>query len=293
MADNSQARSAPDNVAGILWALLSGVLFTLAGALAKIAVIDYHVLQIIFFRQIVVLLSSLPIIARSFPASLSTKYPKLHVLRLAGAFTALTCGVWAFAVLPLTTAVTIGFSKIFFVALIASFFLGELVGRQRIIAIVMGFMGVVIVMRPGVENIIDIDTLIPLLSAVGAAVAATCVRRLSQTESTATLLAYQSIFGGVLAALPLYWFWVTPDFRGLLLLLGMGFVATLGQWVGVKSLRLGEASVVGSAEYLQLIYAAIFGFILFSEAPDQYTLMGAAIIVGAALYMFHQGRSLH
>ena len=102
------------------------------------------------------------------------------------------------------------------------------------------------------------------------------------------MLVYQSLFVGVLAGVPLFWFWKTPDLGGTLFLLAMGILATVGQWVGVKALRLGEASVVGNIQYMQLIYAAILGFFLFGEVPDSYTIAGAAIIIGSSIYIIHR-----
>ena len=277
-----------DNIKGILWALLSTALFATVAAMAKIAVNEYHVLQILFFRQVIVFLSSLPSIAKSFPQSLKTQHIGIHALRLTGAFITLSCGIWAVAVLPLTTALTLGFAKVFFVALIALHFLDEPVGIHRVSAVIAGFIGVVIVMRPGVEGIFDLPALIPILGALGAAVAATSVRKLSQTESTATLLVYQALFVGALAGIPLFLLWVTPDLNDTLFLLAMGILATAANWIGVKALRLGEASVVGNIEYTQLVYAAVLGFLLFSELPDIYTVIGAAIIIGSSIYIFRR-----
>lgn len=276
------------NLRGILWALLATGLFATVAAMAKLAVTEYHVLQILFFRQIIVLLSSLPSIARDFPQSLRTRHPVLHGVRLFGAFVALSTSVWAVAVLPLTTAITLAFAQVFFVALLAMWFLKEPVGLHRIFAVIAGFLGVVVVMRPGVDGLIDIYALIPLAGAVGAAFAVISVRRLSQTETTANLLFYQAAFVGLLAGIPLIWLWVTPDLFGLLFLIAMGVLATIGQWVGVKALRLGEASVIGNIQYTQLIYAAILGFLIFDEVPDAHTLTGAAIIIGSALYIVHR-----
>ncbi|MGI9500916.1 MAG: DMT family transporter [Geminicoccaceae bacterium] len=277
-----------DNIKGILWALLATALFAVVAAMAKVAVAEYHVLQILFFRQALVFLSSLPSIAKSFPQSLKTRHPGIHALRLIGAFTALSFGIWAVAVLPLTTAITLAFAQVFFVALLALHFLNEPVGVQRIASVIVGFVGVVIVMRPGAEGLVDMHALIPICGALGAAVAITSVRKLSRTESTATLLVYQALFVGVLAGVPLFWLWVTPDLNGMLFLLGMGILATVGQWAGVMALRFGEASVVGNIEYVKLIYAAILGFFLFGEVPDAYTLVGGAIIVGSSIYIFHR-----
>lgn len=276
------------NARGIMWALLATALFSTAAAMAKIAVNEYHVLQILFFRQLVVFASTLPSVAKSFPGSLKTSYPVIHVIRLTGAFIALSCGIWAVSVLPLSTAVTLGFAQVFFVLLLAVLFLGETVGIHRVAAVLVGFVGVIIVMRPGVEGFLDWRTLIPLAGAIGAAMAIISVRKLSASESTATLLVYQAVFVGVLAGIPLFWFWVSPDFEGLLLLLSMGVIASIGQWVGIKALRLAEASVVGNIQFMNLFFAALFGFFIFSEIPDFYTVAGAVVIVASAIYLFHR-----
>ena len=292
MPINSQAlerlAAMPDNIKGILWALIATALFAIVAAMAKVAVSEYHVLQILFFRQVIVFLSSLPSIVKSFPQSLKTDRPGIHALRLSGAFVSLSCSIWAVAVLPLTTAITLGFANVFIIALIALYFLNESVGIRRVAAVAAGFIGVVVIVRPGVDGIFDVNGLIPLCGALGAAVAATSVRKLSQTESTATLLVYQALFVGALAGVPLFWLWVTPDLNGWLFLLAMGVLATGGNWAGVKALRLGEASVVGGIQYIQLVYAAILGFLLFAEVPDTYTITGAAIIVGSSIYMFRR-----
>ena len=284
----NNANQHQDNLRGILWALVASGLFAIVAAMAKVAVTEYHVLQILFFRQAIVFLSALPSISKSFPQSLKTLRPDIHAARLIGAFVALSCGIWAVAVLPLTTAITLSFAQVFFVALIALKFLGEPVGLYRIIAIIVGFIGVVIVTRPGVDGLFNLYTLIPVVGAIGAAVASTSVRKLSQTESTATLLAYQAIFIGLLSGIPLIWLWVTPDFADLSFLLAMGLLATLANWIGVKALRLGEASVVGNIQYLQLVYAAILGFFIFSEVPDQYTITGAMIIISSSIYIIRR-----
>ncbi len=277
-----------NNLLGVLWALVATALFTIVATMAKVAVVEYHVLQILFIRQVIVLISVAPSLAKTFPESLKTRYPLSHAMRLTGAFVALSTSIWAVAVLPLTTAVTLAFAKVFFVALFALKFLHEPVGIHRISAVVVGFIGVVVVMRPGVDGIADLNALIPIAGALGAAVAVTCVRSLSQTESTATLLSYQAIFVGLMAGFPLIWLWVTPSWSDLAFLVTMGILAAVANWVGIKALRLGEASVIGNIEYVTLIYAAFFGYLLFDEVPDLYTIAGAVIIVGSAVYILRR-----
>jgi len=191
--------------------------------------------------------------------------------------------IWALAVLPLTTAITLGFAQVFFIVLLAALYLGEKVGVHRFAAVGLGFFGVVIAMRPGVAGVFDVHALIPVAGALGAGVAIVMVRKLSKTESTQTLLVYQSLFVGLLACAPLFWLWKSPSLPWMLFLLAMGVVAT-------KALRLGEASVVGHVHYMQLVYAALIGFFIFDELPDNYTIAGAVLIIASSGYVMHRER---
>jgi len=276
------------NLKGVLLALVGTAMFSTAAALIKLAAAEYPVLQILFIRQAILFLVVSPAIVRGFPDNLRTRRIGLHAMRLTGAFVALVCGFWAVAVLPLTMATVLAFSSVFFTTLLAVPLLGERVHVPRAAAICVGFAGVLAVMRPSPSGIADIQALIPVAGAVGVAFAMVGVRKLSQTESAPTLLAYQAIFVGVLAGLPMPWLWVAPDIDGLILMVAIGLISSLGQWVGVYALRSGEAGLVSSIEYMKLIYATLLGYLLFSEWPDAYTLAGAALIVGAAVFTIHR-----
>lgn len=273
------------NVQGVMWALLGTALFSLSTALAKLAVTEYHVLQILFIRQVIVLASTLPSVLSDLPQSLRIQHPGLHALRIAGAFVALGASIWAVALLPLASAITINFAQVFFIALLAALCLGEQIGRHRIAAICCGFLGVLIAMRPDPRETVLFYALVPLAGAFGAAVAGTCVRKLSQSESSATLLVYQSFFVGLMSGLPMIWLWKTPDLAHVMLLVSIGVIATIGQWVGIHAIRLAEISVIGNVQYAKLIYASILGYLLFAEIPDGWTIAGALIIVGSSLYL--------
>lgn len=275
------------NTQGIYWALLSTLLFAIVATMAKVAVEQYHVLQILFFRQLIVFLSTLPTIKKSFPKSLKTKYPKIHMARILGAFIALSCGIWAIEVLPLTIAITLGFTEVFFATFLAFIFLSEALEKTKVTMTILGFIGVIIVMRPRIDGVINIYSLIPILAALGASIAFICVKKLSQTESTATLLVYQSVFIGIAAALPLFYLWKTPSLQDLIFLLIMGLIATIANWIAVKALRLTQASIIGNIKYIQLVYVAILGYIFFDEVPNIYTIIGASIIIFSALYMLN------
>jgi len=273
------------NQRAVLLAFVATAMFAIASAMVKNSVVTYPVLQILFIRQIMVGLSVLPSTVRTFPHNLKTRYPGLHAIRLAGAFAALSMGMWAVAELPLTTATVLAFSQVFLVVLLAALFLKEQIHAYRATAIAVGFAGVIVVIRPGTAGMFDLNALIAIASAAGAAVAIISVRKLSQTESTEALLSYQALFVGLASGIPMLWLWVQPTPGDFAFMLVIGIVATIGQWLGIMSLRTGEASVVGSIEYMKLVYAAILGFLFFAEIPDKYTLAGAALIVISAIFM--------
>ncbi len=277
-----------NSLKGSLYGLSAAGLFSLTAVMGKYASADFHVLQILFFRQLIVFLSVVPFLLKDFPAVLKTENPTAHAVRLFGAFSALALNLWAVSVLPLTTAVVLMFSQAFIVAVLAHWYLGEEIGWQRLAIILVGFIGVVIVARPDVSTLTGLYPLIAIGAALGAGVALVCVRKLAQKESTATLLSYQAVFVGLFAGVPMLWLWKTPDYFELLFLLSMGVVATLGQWVGVKALRYGEANVISGLKYTEFVYAALFGFWFFGEIPDNYTLLGALLIIFSGLAMIHR-----
>lgn len=191
----------------------------------------------------------------------------------------------------MATAVTLSFAQVFFVALLAFLFHKEAFGPHRISAIVVGFAGVLIVMRPGVSDVGIGAALIPVAGAFAAAIAVTSVRALSQTESTMTLLAYQSIFVGLLSGFAMLWLWVTLTLWEAVFLLLMGALATGANWAGVHALRLGETGVVSNVEYIKLVYAVILGFVILLELPDAFDMLGAVVIMGSAIYMLRRERN--
>ncbi len=274
----------PGNVRGTIFALAAAAMFTVVTALVKLAATDYHVAQILLFRQAVMLIFLLPLLLKHFPQSLITKRPGLHVLRLSGALAALTLSFTAVAYLPLATAISFSFTKTLFVTIFAAIFLGEAVGWRRVFAIVVGFFGMLIMLRPDAGSAISYYAIIAIAAAAGAATAVTCVRALTSTESTVTLLSYQAIFVGLLVAIPSFFVWQTPDTTGLLILIAIGAVSVVAQWLGVQAYRAGEVSVVTGMEYTKLIYASLIGIFIFSEWPDSKTLIGAAVIISASAF---------
>ncbi len=282
----------PGNVRGAIFGLMAAAMFTVVSALVKYAAKDYHIVQILFFRQLVMLVTMLPIIVQTFPDSLRTTRPGLHIVRLLGALTALTLSFTAVAHLPLATAISVSFSKTIFVTLLAVVILGEVVGWRRFLAILVGFGGMLIILRPNPGDTMSIYAIVAVLAAAGAALAVVSVRSLSSTEEPVTLLSYQAIFIGLLVAIPTFYVWKTPDLIGFAILILIGLVSVVAQWLGVKSYKAGEVSVVTGMEYTKLIYATIIGIWVFSEWPDLNTFIGAAIIISASAFTIWRENSI-
>ncbi|MEH6497239.1 MAG: DMT family transporter [Pseudomonas marincola] len=276
------------NFEGALWALGATVMFAIAIAMSKLAAQDFHILEILFFRQAVIFCYVLPAIVRHFPNNLKTKHPITHAFRLVGGFATLSISLWAVTFMPLTTVVVLLFSSVFFVSILATIFLDEKIGIYRILSIVIGFAGVIIVVRPDFGSISDASSLVVLIAALGTATAIICVRKLTQVDSTVTLLTYQALFVGLLSGVPMFWLWQTPSFSDFLFLIAIGVISTAAQWVAIHALRLGEASLISALRYTEIIYATALGFWLFDELPDVYTLGGATLIIASALFMIQR-----
>lgn len=268
---------------GILLALISNALFVAVGVFVRILSERINVFQILFFRQLIFIAVLLPAISKNMETLMKPRQVKLHLFRICGAFCALLLGFMTVSNMPLAEATALGFTKVLFVAFISSMFLSESVGKSRHIALLAGFMGVLLIVRPSLENMSIIYSLTGLGAGLGAAVAVICVRKITRTESTISLLTYQAVFVGALALIPslFYWQWPTPYELTLLLL--VGGISSVAQWIGVTAYKHGEANVIANVEYMKMIYSLLLGYWIFSENPDMLSLIGASIVITSAL----------
>lgn len=273
----------PGNVRGGIWFVIGAAFFSLMLALIKLAGAHLHITQILFFRQLVMALVSLPVILRGLPGTLSSARPALQLLRVGLAFGAMLLGFSAVIHLPLAEATTLGFTRTFFMTILAILLLGEVVRIRRWAALVVGFVGVFIILRP------DTGALNPwALASIGSAAMVACVlivvRKLSQIDQPVTILTYQAVGVGILMFLPMLWFWRTPTpvEWGLLALIGV--ISAIGQYINILALRASEASALAPLDFTRLVFATLLGWLLFAEWPEPRVWVGAVIIIGAAVY---------
>ena len=280
------------NVCGILWMLLAGLLFSCMVALIKLLGSRIPSYEIVFFR------SSIQLVVLSFVfwrigfSSLKTTRPLLQGLRALTAVLLINCNFYAFTKLPLADVTSIGFSRNLFLILLAVPLLGEKVSMHRILAAIVGFIGIVIIIRPG-QSAFEGAALIALAGAGLGATMMIMIRKLTATDSNVAMMAYPSMAIVSVMAIPTYLMWIAPTNHEILLLILMSFMGISGQWCMIKAFRNGEATAVAPASYLRLIFATIIGYYFFAEIPDTLTVVGTIIIVGSNLHLVFKEKAVH
>jgi drug/metabolite transporter (DMT)-like permease len=280
----------PGNLRGGIWFLAGAAILTVMTALVKLAGQRLHVTEILFFRQITMVAVSLPVIFHGLPGSLKSQRPDLQLLRVGLAFGAMMLGFTAVIHLPLAEVTTLGFTKTFFMTILGIFLLGEAVRIRRWAALAVGFSGVLIILWPTGEGGFNIYGVASISSACLVAMVMVLIRRLSQFDRPVTILSYQAIGVGVLMFVPMLWFWKTPTLWEVGLMVLIGVISAAGQTINILALRAGETSALAPLDFSRLVFAGLLGFMIFGELPENRVLLGAAVVVGAALYTLHRER---
>lgn len=274
----------PGNFRGILWLSLGAFLFSVVDVLVKSLGGRFNALEISLFRYGCGMIFLMPLFIRMGRADLVTTRLPLHLLRMCLAFIA-QLGIFITVIhMPLADATAFMFSKPLFTTVVAVFMLSEVVSGRRWAATFVGFIGVLVLVRPG-AGAIDPYALLAVASAMTFSVANVLIRKLSSTEPTGRILFYYHIGGIILFAGPAAYVWVTPVGIEWVQLIAIGGLTTIGIFCFMRAFTVGEANAVGPAENLRLIYATVFGFVLFSEIPSVWTAVGAAIIVASTVYI--------
>ncbi len=280
-----QAWSAlPATVRGALWMLAASLGFVMMQTLVKFLGNELHSFQVSFFRAFLGFVFILPIALRGRGlAGLKTKRPMLHISRGIMGTGGMICGFYAFTHMPLADATALTFSRALFVVPLAILFLSETVGIRRALATIVGFIGVLIVLRP--TGAMEPAALVAVFSAFCVAGALIHVKILSATESATTLLLYSGLVGTVMTVIPAAAVWIQPTWSQFALLIVMGIVGLMSHNCMVRAYAMADATALAPLDYTRLIFAAIFGFFLFAELPDGWTILGALIIAGSTLYI--------
>jgi drug/metabolite transporter (DMT)-like permease len=270
-------------VAGGLLVLTSALLFAGVGAFVKAASAELPSEVIVFFRNAVAMAFLLPwLLIRHRNLSLKTNCPQLHFLRAAAGLAAMYCFFIALKLLRLADAMLLCYTLPIFIPIIEWFWLKEPVSRQTKIAVIVGFIGIGLVLKPGF-SLFQAAGLVGLASGLLAALAIVGIRRMTVTEPVVRVVFYFTVFSTLVSAIPLAWTWQTPTDHMLVELGVMGVLAIMAQMCLTKGYSLAPAGQVGPFSYGNVVFAALLGWLLWGETLDGLTLAGAVLTCSAGI----------
>ena len=271
----------PGHVRGGVLTLGSGVAATLMAVTARFLGDRIHATEVAFFRAAFGWLSVMPFVIAAGPRILRTQRPGQHLVR--GVFGGISMLSLFYSImhLPLADATTYSFTRGMFLIVLAALFLGEPFRFARVFAIVAGFAGMLVMLRPqmGVQP----AALVALGGAFFTAFSVASVKLLMRTESPVTVMFYFGLCSTLLTLVPALFVWVTPNPWEMALRLLVGALGALNQTLFLRAYRATDATVLAPFEYTQLLTAALFGYLFFGDVPGPYTWIGAGIIVAANL----------
>jgi drug/metabolite transporter (DMT)-like permease len=276
---------------GIAMALVAMFLFSGMDGLSKYLAVDYHPIEIAAMRQFFTTLALLPFILRS-PLALRTARPLLQIGRGLCMFCSSILFIFGLSHLPIADASAIGFVSPLLVTALSIPLLGEKVGIRRWSAVIVGFTGVMIVVRPG-TGAFNPAALYPLASAAAWALGLILTRIMRNSDQVLTTIFYSTLVGLVIGGAALPFVWRTPDLAGLGLMAAMGLLSTISQTLLISAFARAAASILAPFSYSQMVWSTLIGYFVFATLPDALTWIGAAVVIASGLYTLHRERIVH
>ncbi|MGL4238856.1 DMT family transporter [Tabrizicola sp.] len=282
-----QPAPSPTVTRGILLMILAIFFFTAMDATAKGLISRYPAPQVVWARFAGQLLVVLVLLNRRAPMVLRTDYPWLHLSRSACQLAATGLFFLSLGHIGLAEATALTDINPVLITLGAALFLGERLGPRRLAGVVVALIGALIIIRPG-SGVFSPWALLPLGAAVAYTGNALLTRYIGPREPVWTSLLHASIFGTAVSALALPFVWTPISGADLLLFALVGCLGTGAQLCIIRSFSITEASVVAPFAYLGIVFATFWGAVLYDQWPDRWTVIGALVIVGAGLYVWHR-----
>lgn len=280
----------PTSVA-ICLTLLDNVGMSLMVTLLKLMGSRYDSMQLAFFRSAIGLIVFMPILASYGLNIVRTRRPFMHVLRVGFGSTSMLCGFYAVTVLPLAESTALNFTRPLVMMVMAVIFLGEIVGWRRWTAAAIGFSGVLVMVQPGSAQF-DPAMLVSLAGSVIGCATVVVVKKLSETDTTASLMFFSAVVTTLVTAVPAYFVWRTPELSDIPIIVFMGLLGSTTQFLFLKSYSLANAAVLAPIDYSRLLFASILGYLVFGDLPAGATLAGAAIVAISTLYIVRREAKL-
>lgn len=273
------------NQLGVLYGIASVACFAMMDASVKWLDM-FPVGQVLFSRFFFGLIPILMLVPRGeFKTFYKTSRPKLHAFRAITGTLAIIALFIALREIPLADVVSLTFGGPIFVTLGSIFFLSEKVGIRRWLAVLIGFFGMLLIVKPAYEEL-NIYYIFPIIFCIFFACVALSIRSLSSTEPNYRIALYFSLLSMIVGLLTLPFGWVMPNKFELLLLIFTGLIGSVANILLTVSLRYAEASLVTPTKYLNLVFAILLGYFIWSEIPKLLTLVGAGLIIISSVIIF-------
>ena len=277
-------------VRGILLTIASGAFFATMHGSVRLLSQDLDAMEIAFFRAFFGFIFFAPILVRTRLSVLRTSRLPLHMLR--GLFNGASLLLWftALSMVPLGDATALSLLGPLFVAMGAMFILGEKVHGPRWLALVIGFAGALVIVRPGFQQI-DLGMMLVLVSMLFVTCSKLIAKSLSRTDQPSTIVAYLSLTMMVPSGVALFFVWQMPTLMQLLLMVAIGFMGSCGHMLLTTAYKIADISAVEPVVFARLVWAAIVGWFMFAEFPGLWIWIGGVLIVAASTWLArHESR---
>jgi drug/metabolite transporter (DMT)-like permease len=279
-------------VQGILLMAVAVLIFAILDGLAKYVMQTLPPPVAVFFRYLIALVLAMILIERTGrPAIIISRHIGLQFIRGLTLLASTVLNFIAITYLQLAQTAAISFTIPLWVCALSVPLLGEKVGIRRWIAVIIGFLGVLVIMRPGTMSFHW-----AMFLSIGAAFCGSiynlATRKVGGRDRAETSLFYVGLFGSLGAVLPLPWHWQMPAGVEWLLLLGMGLAGGIGHFLLIQAHRLAPASTLAPFIYTQIVWMILIGLVVFGDVPDMWTLIGAAIVIASGIFVLARKRKL-
>lgn len=273
-----------NNLKGVLLIALGFFFFSCSDTFAKLLTAEFHPLQVVWMRMAGLVIGVIILLIRQGLTLFKTPKPKLQILRGVVAAGSGTLFIYAINYVPLADAVAVSFVAPFMVTVLGASVLKEPVGLRRWLAVVVGFVGMLIVIRPGM-GVFHPAIFLVVLAASFFAIRQLVSRWLSGVDSVSTTVAYTSIVAFSITGIAQPFVWKTPEnLTVVLIILGLGLSAAVGEVLIIRALDIAQSVVLAPMHYTLIIWGTLYGFLFFNDLPDVWTLFGCLIIVASGLY---------
>lgn len=285
MADTPKSQE--NSLKAILFMIAFCLIVTTSATLIKKLGQELNTFEVVMIRCAFTVMITLVFNFQLGKILFQTSRPKMMAYRSALTWLVVCSNFYAVSVLPLVEVTALQFSKPLFLILLAAFFLGEKIRMRRTSATILGFVGILIILHPWDNDTggLEIAHLAVLGGASSMAILAIMSKILSRDHNPTTLVFYANAASVLLCAVPAAYYWITPTMDQLLLIAGLGMTTFCAQYSMISAYKNADVTMVTPFEYLRIIFAAIVGYIIFSEVPDIWTITGGTIICVSTLFI--------